>query len=110
MRDKIETGTYTPSHAPMAGMVDAADLKSATERCAGSSPARGTMSDKKWPDDFRVMQTFNELGTLVYETVLDELLDDDPYTSHSHTDEEFLWAEPIAKKVRDRFLMNLDGE
>ena len=67
------------------------------------------MTEKKWPDDFRVMQTYNELGTLVYEHVLDVLTNDDPFNLPP-TDSEIAWAEPIAKKVRDRFLMQLDGE
>ena len=54
------------------------------------------------------MQTFEELGTIVYETVLDELLGDDIFNQPSK--EEWEWAEPIAKRVRDRFLMVLDAE
>jgi hypothetical protein len=66
------------------------------------------MIEKKWPDEFRVMQTYNELGEYCEQAVVAVLLSigaDDPPTKS-----ELLWAEGLASQVKSKFLMNLDGE
>lgn len=58
-------------------------------------------------NDFKVEQTFDELGESVYELVVYELLRDEFGLQPSKYEIE--WAEGIARKVRDSFLAGLDA-
>lgn len=63
-----------------------------------------------FPDDFRVTQTYGELGQLIHEAVIDELCDDgDPTTVHPPLPETVAWATTAANHVRDAVLSKLDA-